>query len=73
MFTADHVLFICSKHWNSYFRFESVEACSFNRQIPEITGEIIRKSEAPAVGHHFRHGLDIYIHDFRMEAAVVKR
>ena len=28
-----------------------------NRRFPEITGEIIRKSEAPAVGHHFRHGL----------------
>ena len=33
----------------------------FNRQFPEITGEIIRKSEAPAVGHHFRHGLLAYI------------
>ena len=25
-----------------------------NRCFPEITGEIIRKSEAPAIGHHFR-------------------
>ena len=31
------------------------------RRFPEITGEIIRKSEAPAVGHHFRHGLLAYI------------
>ena len=49
-----------------------------NRRFPEITGEIIRKSEAPAVGHHSRHGLDLYtgiyilVHDFRMEAAVEK-
>ena len=32
-----------------------------NRRFPEITGEIIRKSEAPAIGHHFRHGLLAYI------------
>ena len=32
-----------------------------NRRFPEITGEIIQKSEAPAVGHHFRHGLLAYI------------
>ena len=32
-----------------------------NRRLPEITGEIIRKSEAPVVGHHFRHGLLAYI------------
>ena len=52
-----------------------------NRRFPEITGEIIRKSEAPAVGHHSRHGLELYtgvytyilVHDFRMEAAVKKR
>ena len=52
-----------------------------NRRFPEITGEIIRKSEAPAVGHHSRYGLDLYtgiyiyilVHDFTMEAAVEKR
>ena len=32
-----------------------------NRRFPEITGEIIWKSEAPEVGHHFRHGLLAYI------------
>ena len=32
-----------------------------NRQFLEITGEIIRKGEAPVVGHHFRHGLLAYI------------
>ena len=32
-----------------------------NWRFPEITGEIIRKSEAPAVGHHFRYGLQAYI------------
>ena len=31
-----------------------------NRRFPEITGEIIWKSEAPAVGHHFRHRLLAY-------------
>ena len=28
-----------------------------NRRFPEITGEIIWKSEAPAVGHRFTHRL----------------
>ena len=44
-----------------------------NRRFLEITWEIIRKSEAPAVGHHSRHGLGsiywhiyILVHDFRM-------
>ena len=32
-----------------------------NRRFPEITGEIIRKSEAPALGHHFKHRLLAYI------------
>ena len=32
-----------------------------NRRFPEITGEIIRKSEAPAVEHYFSHGLLAYI------------
>ena len=41
-----------------------------NRRFPEIRGEIIWKSEAPAVGHHCRHRLRV--HDFRMEAAVEK-
>ena len=31
-----------------------------NRWFPEITGEVIQKSEASTVGHHFRHGLDLY-------------
>ena len=50
-----------------------------NKRFPQITGEIIRKSEVPAVGHHSQNGLDIYtstyilIHEFRMEAAVEKR
>ena len=33
---------------------------TFNRRFPEITGEIIQKSEVPWVGHHFRHGFDLY-------------
>ena len=33
-----------------------------NRRFPEITGEIIRESEAPVVGHHFRHGLLAYMY-----------
>ena len=33
----------------------------FNRWFPEITGEIIWKSEAPAVGHRFTHRLLAYI------------
>ncbi len=36
-------------------------AVTSNRRFPEITGEIIRKSEAPAVEHHFRLGLLAYI------------
>ena len=45
-----------------------------NRRFQEITGDIIQKSEAPAVGHHFRHRLQPYfMNDFRMEAAVEKR
>ena len=32
-----------------------------NRRFPEITGEIIRKTEAPAVGHRFAHRLLAYI------------
>ena len=34
---------------------------SKNRRFPEITGETIRKSEAPAVGHHSRNRLDLYV------------
>ena len=33
----------------------------FNRWCPEITGEIIWKSEAPMVGHRFTHELLAYI------------
>ena len=32
-----------------------------NRRFPEITGEIIRKTETPAVGHRFAHRLLAYI------------
>ena len=60
----------------TYFRFSHFEQVSVsglvrfysmklnilwrNRWFPEITGEIIQKSEAPAVGHNSRHGLDLY-------------
>ena len=38
---------------------------TINRRFPEITGEIIWKSEAPVVGHHFIHGLDLYTGIYR--------
>ena len=39
-------------HW-AFSIFEKI----YNRRFLEITGEIIRRSEAPAVGHQFRYGL----------------
>ena len=54
MLPADLVLGI-----SSGFHDCSTKQVACNRWFPEITGEIIWKSEAPAVGHHFRHGLDL--------------
>ena len=42
-------------------RLGAWDEVTVNRRFPEIRGEIIRKNEAPAVGHHFRHGLLAYI------------
>ena len=44
-------------------------SCSqLNRRFPEITGEIIWKCEAPAVGHHCRHRLLSMISEWRRQS-----
>ena len=49
--------------WNQILcRFYKSFGQDYNRQFPEITWEIIWKSEAPAIGCHFRHGLLAYIY-----------
>ena len=60
--------------WCHVVNANSVCVRRVSRRFPEITGEIIRKSDASAVEHYFSHGLLAYIGPwFQMEAAVEKR
>ena len=53
--------YLANPNCKQCFINKSSKVLKENRWFPEITGELIRKSEAPAVGHHFRHGLLAYI------------